>query len=229
MSDIYLLVTIVKREYGEAYTDFFKKYDIHALFGTLCNGTAQQKMLDYLGIEKSEKVMLQTVVSGELKKRLYHKLVAEMGINMAGSGIALTVPLGSIGGMSSMRYLMEEKTMQSDGAVSINEMPYALLIAITERGNSEVVMEAARSAGAGGGTLIHGKGTGSEYASKFFGVSIADEKDMIYIVVKKRDKTPVMKAIMDQAGISTRYRTVVFSLPVDSVVGLNSVVEEGDD
>lgn len=226
MSDIYLMITIVRREYEEDYIDFFKKYEVHSQFGTLCNGTAQQKVLDYLGIEDSEKVMMQMVVSGDLSKRLLKKLVSEMGIDMPGSGIAITIPLDSIGGISSMRYLMEERTMQSEETIHINEMPYALIIAISERGSSDVVMEAARSAGAGGGTIIHAKGSESEFVSKFFGVSIADEKDMIYIVAKKRDKANIMKAIMERAGLSTKSRTIVFSLPVDSVAGLHSVMEE---
>ena len=58
-----------------------------------------------------------------------------------------------------------------------------------------MVMDAARSAGAGGGTVLHAKGTGTEFTSKFLGVSIAAEKELIYIVSKNRDKGAIMKAI----------------------------------
>ena len=40
--------------------------------------------------------------------------------------------------------------------------------------------------GAGGGTVIHAKGTGLEKAERFLGVSIADEKEMIFIVCQKQ-------------------------------------------
>ena len=61
-----------------------------------------------------------------------------------------------------------------------------LIIAICNKGHTEDVMECARGAGAGGGTVLHAKGTaGSEYAEKFFGLSLVDEKEIIYIVSKK--------------------------------------------
>ena len=48
--------------------------------------------------------------------------------------------------------------------------------------------------------MIHAKGTGLEKADKFLGVSIADEKEIIYIVAKTVDKNAIMKSIMDNAG-----------------------------
>ena len=221
-----LLIAIIKREFEDAYIEFFQKNDMHFLFGSLCSGTAQQKVLDYLGIEKSEKAIVQTVVPGALAKRLIQKMVSEMGIDMPGNGIALTIPLESVGGSSGMKYLLEGKMMQEEQTMNKNELPYSLVVAITEQGNADVVMDAARSVGAGGGTVIHAKGTGSDYVTKFFGISIADEKDIVYIVTKKRDKDAIMKAIMQRTGVETKYRTAVFSLPVESVAGLHSVIED---
>lgn len=50
-----LLIAIIKREFEDAYIEFFQKNDVHFLFGSLCSGTAQQKVLDYLGIESRRK------------------------------------------------------------------------------------------------------------------------------------------------------------------------------
>jgi len=49
-------------------------------------------------------------------------------------------------------------------------------------------MDAARSAGAGGGTVIHANGTGMESARKFLGVSLAAEKEIIFIVTRTEEK-----------------------------------------
>jgi len=221
-----LLIAIIKREFEDAYIELFQKNGVHILFGSLCSGTAQQKALDYLGIEKSEKAIVQTVVPGALARRLIQKMVSEMGIDMPGNGIALTIPLESVGGSAGMKYLLEGKMMQEEQTMNKNELPYSLVMAITERGNADVVMDAARSVGAGGGTVIHAKGTGCDYVTKFFGISIADEKDIVYIVAKKRDKDAIMKAIMQRTGTQSKYRTAVFSLPVESVAGLHSVMED---
>ena len=97
---------------------------------------------------------------------------------------------------------------------------YELIVVIANHGYSEEVMEAARAQGAGGGTVIHAKGTGLEKAEKFLGVSIADEKEMIFIVAKTEMKNAIMRSIMENAGLESRARSVVFSLPVTDTAGL---------
>ena len=62
--------------------------------------------------------------------------------------------------------------------------------------------------------------TGLERAEKFLGVSIADEKELILIVTKTEMKNAIMKSIMDRAGLETKARAVVFSLPVTDTAGL---------
>ena len=88
------------------------------------------------------------------------------------------------------------------------------------RGGSDTVMDAARSAGAGGGTVLHAKGTGRARAQKFFGVSLADEKDVVYIVAHADEKAAIMQAIADNAGPGTRAGAICFSLPISQVAGL---------
>ena len=68
--------------------------------------------------------------------------------------------------------------------------------------------------------MIHAKGTGLERAERFLGVSIADEKELILIVTKTEMKNAIMKSIMDRAGLETKARAVVFSLPVTDTAGL---------
>ena len=86
-----------------------------------------------------------------------------------------------------------------------------------------MVMDAARSAGAYGGTVIHAKGTGMELAEKFMGVSLASEKELVLIVTKTELKNPIMQAIMKDAGLQTKAKSIAFSLPVSDTAGLRLV------
>ena len=97
---------------------------------------------------------------------------------------------------------------------------------IANQGCIDTVMDAARSATAGGGTVIHAKGTGMESAEKFLGVSLAAEKEIILIVTKTKDKNQIMKAIMEKAGLESKEKAIVFSLPVTSTVGLRMREDE---
>ena len=103
---------------------------------------------------------------------------------------------------------------------------HELLIVITNQGCTDQVMDAARSAGATGGTSIHAKGTGTELARKFFGVSIAAEKELVFIVAAAESRRDIMKAVMAQAGMQTKAQSLVFSLPVSEIAGLRLLEEE---
>ena len=97
---------------------------------------------------------------------------------------------------------------------------YELIVVISNQGYTELAMDAARSAGAYGGTVIHAKGTGMEQAERFMGVSLASEKEIIFIVAKKGQKNDIMKAVMEQAGMQSKAKSIVFSLPVTDTAGL---------
>ena len=96
---------------------------------------------------------------------------------------------------------------------------YELIVAIANEGRTDQVMNAARAAGAAGGTVLHGKGTGSENAEKFYNVSIASEKEVILIVAKAEQKAGIMKAILEKAGPASEAGTIAFSLPTSEVAG----------
>ena len=111
----------------------------------------------------------------------------------------------------------------------MKDTDYELLVAIANQGYIDTVMDASRAAKAGGGTVIHAKGTGMELAKKYLGVSLVEEKEVILIVTKSREKNQIMKAIMEQAGLDSKERTIVFSLPVTSVAGIRMLEEDIQD
>lgn len=100
---------------------------------------------------------------------------------------------------------------------------HQLIVVIAEQGYTDMIMDAAREAGAYGGTVIHAKGTGMQAADKFMGVSLAAEKEVIYIVTKTEQKNAIMQAIMQKAGLDSKARSVVFSLPVTDTAGLRLI------
>ena len=95
---------------------------------------------------------------------------------------------------------------------------HELIVAIYEKGYTDLVMDAAREAGARGGTTIRAKGTGAG-AEKFFGISLAEEKEIVFIVSNGEKKKEIMKAIMQKAGVDTKAHALVFSLPVSETAG----------
>ncbi|MCR4844077.1 MAG: hypothetical protein K5843_03680 [Bacteroidales bacterium] len=91
---------------------------------------------------------------------------------------------------------------------------FELVVCIVNAGYSETVMNAARSAGAKGGSIVRGRGSANPEAEEFFGITITPDKEMVLILVKADIKDAVMKAIYKNAGLSTEGVGIVFSLPV---------------
>ena len=223
MSSLCLLISILNADFEREYTRFYKEHGVETVLISLCSGTASKKTLDYLGLEKNEKVMVQTMLPPARAREMMDMMVTRLGLNLPGTGIAMMVPVGSIAGSASIRYLTAGQQLTASEAEKMKDIKYALITAIADSGFSEMVMDAAREQGARGGTIVHAKGTGSEFMAKFFGVSIAQEKEMIYIVAKKSDKDAIMRAIVEKAGPKTQAKAVVFSLPVTDVAGMTGL------
>lgn len=223
MSDVYIMTTIIDRKNSKKYIDLYKKDKLEVMYITLGEGTARGDILDYLGLEASEKMVIFNFVQQRDWMQTKKDLQRKLQIDAPGEGIAFLVPLSSIGGKRTLQFLLDRQELPESEESTLKDTTYELIVAIADQGNLEMVMDAARGAGAYGGTVIHAKGTGMEYAEKYLGVTIAAEKAMIFIVTKKDQKNSIMKAIMEQAGMQTPAKTIVFSLPVTDTAGLRLV------
>ena len=92
---------------------------------------------------------------------------------------------------------------------------FQLLVCIVNAGFSQIVMEAARAAGARGGSIIRGRGSANPEAEEFFNISIQPDKEVILILVTAEIKDAVMTAVFKNSGLSTDGQGIAFSLPVE--------------
>ena len=221
MKDLYLLMTIVRRKDSAEYEEFYQNEGVGVVYTAPCNGTAHAKTLSLLGIERTEKSMLLSTVTTDTLKKLKHLLTVGMKIDLPDRGVAVAVPLSGVGGSRTLEYFTSGQQVAAQNTTEENEMQssHELIVAIYERGYTDMVMDAAREAGAGGGTTINAKGTAAG-AEKFFGLSLAVEKEMVFIVSRTDRKNDIMKAIMEHAGTGTKAGSIVFSLPVTDTAGM---------
>ena len=181
--EINLIVTITKRNDTEQFIEFFKKYGCCAILGGVANGTASKNLLSVLGLESTEKVVIFTFAGQELTRKLMRRLSSEMKIDMPDRGVSISIPLASAGGYTATEILPDASADKNTKLRENYQMEskYELIITVCSGGNTDIVMDAARAAGAAGGTVIHAKGTAAS-AKKFFGLKIAKEKEMVFIV-----------------------------------------------
>ena len=220
MKDLFLLMTIVRRKDAPEYEEFYRGEGVEVVYTTPCNGTAHAKTLDILGIERTEKSMLLSTVTANTLKTLKRRLTVDMKIDLPDRGVAMAVPLSGVGGSRTLEYFTSGQTVADTTKTEDDTMQstHELIMAIYEKGYTDLVMDAAREAGAGGGTTINAKGTGAG-AEKFFGLSLAVEKEIVLIVSGVDKKKDIMKAIMQKAGVDSKAHALVFSLPVSTTAG----------
>ncbi len=182
-------------------------------------GTATKSMLDLLGIEQKERRIVMTVIPDDKQAKEYikeHK--RRLYVDAPGNGIVISVPIKSVGGKKTLSFISSGQPQKNVPTLNYD---FELILAITNEGHAEAVMDAARAAGAKGGTLMHAKGTGAKNAEKFFQVSIAQEKDLILIVSRAEEKAEIMRSILKLTGPDTAAGSLVFSLPISDIAGFS--------
>ena len=91
---------------------------------------------------------------------------------------------------------------------------YELVICIVNAGYSQNVMEAARAAGARGGTVLRARGTANPEAEEFFNITIQPDKEVLMILIPADIKDEVIRAIYKEAGLAQEAQGIAFSMPV---------------
>ena len=217
MGGVDLLIAITDRNHSESFSEWFQDQGATLVLTALGRGTATTDILDYLGLEVTEKSVLLCVAPRS--PRLIRRAAKDLWLDIPGRGILMAIPVSSIGGAATRDYLLHQEVENE----MEKEMTHELIVVIANRGYTDMVMDAARSAGATGGTAVHAKGTGTELAKKFFGVSIAEEKELIFILTRTEARKPIMKAVMSGAGMQTDAQSLVFSMPVSDLAGLRQL------
>ncbi len=225
---MYFVISVINPNGLSILNNICQRLEIPVILSLIGHGTASQKVRDLWGIESTEKRIVFAVADEKKTKALIDKEKRRLYIDAPGNGVVISVPVKSVGGGSTLRFLNGGNIEMK--APDIN-FEYELIVAVANEGHTDVVMDAARAAGAGGGTVIHAKGTGGTDTEKFFNVSIAHEKEIIIIVAKKEKKTDIMRSIVETAGAGTEANAIVFSLPVSEVEGFrrdeeNDVADE---
>ncbi len=216
------VIAVVSRGGGEKLSRLFAEYGTKLNVITLGHGTASRKVLTYLGLGETVKDVLYCVMDREAAREALPKLCGAMDLRKPGGGIAFSLPLGAAGRTRA------EASKCAEGC-GMEPFSHDLILAVTNAGYADEAMEAARAAGATGGTIIHARGVGMKQAEKFFGVTVQAEKQVLFTVVPARLRQQVMDAIIKKSGPATDAGTVVFSLPVEQAFGLTPAGEPDGD
>ena len=219
-----MLVLIATPKLTDKAAEMFAKRDLPIQYRLNASGTASSEIMDTLGFGSIDKSVLVSMIPKNFAGTMLMMLHSQLRLDAVNSGIAFTIPLtGATNLLLRMMDSTGEKNDFSDNGKGDNKMTdskYTLIAAIVDRGFDGDVMDAARAAGAGGGTVIHGLGIKNEEAAGFWGLGLQEEKQIVLILADYESKREIMSAISAKCGMQTDAKGLVVSLPIDSVMGI---------
>jgi nitrogen regulatory protein PII len=243
LPELKLIFFIVEWNQANVVSGVFVEEKVRFHFISKGRGTANSEILDLLGIGAGDKAVVICLEQQVMVPVLMKEVQKKLRRGSPGAGIAFTVPLSAINdpvllifkqsihknekiavemGLKSLENSKQESKQENEEkSMGNNEITHDLIVAVVNHGYSDGLMNTAREAGASGGTVINARGQAHEGAVKFFGIPVQDEKELIFILTSREKKVSLMKAICEAHGLNSSAQGIIFSLPVDNVMGLS--------
>ena len=220
-----MVLIITSHEYRRKLEQTFQNFRIPIYYQCQGHGTAPSEMLDIFGL------LTIGLLPKFLVRDLLDALQQRIPLHKRGGGIVLTIPITGLQRplLQLMNDQLRETTEQKIEERVCSEMSdmqtgagYAAIWVALSKGYSSDAIDAARSAGAMGGTILKGRRQNSERISRKLGISMQEEEEFVVIVTPREKKAAVMNAISDACGLRTDAHGIILSLPVDEVIGLET-------
>lgn len=201
-----LIISIVPHDKGEKLTRAAMESGCRGGTVLIGRGLAKSNLQAILGLGESTKDIILMIVEDSVKNSVFNAIIKATSKEKSNFGEIFVTKVDSFfrgGNLITEEKKNSEKTM--------NEM----ISVIVNKGYADDVMAAARSAGAGGGTVLNARGTARENDERFFGMHIVPEKEMLIIIVPTEKKDNVMNAIQNLKCLKEQGMGIAYSSEVE--------------
>ena len=222
-----LLVGIINKEDESRFTEIVNECCTAMHFSGVGHGTARSSYMTYFGFNEIEKRITMSLIPGGAEHNILSAVGHGLKLYLVGRGIAFTIPLSGISNILNDAILtgVDKPDKPSGRRAPISKKKekhtmHELVIAVVNNKYTDVAIEAARGAGATGATVFHTKSINNEKAEGAIGTALNRETDSLFFLTTMEYKNKIMEAVRDAAGLKTEGGAVIFSLPVDDLVGI---------
>ncbi|MCI1735749.1 MAG: P-II family nitrogen regulator [Bacilli bacterium] len=234
LDQLYFFAAIVPDDQGGAIVKNLMGSQGALAFLTHGNGTANRDFYDVFGRGEDQKQVVLSLITGKTWEEAKPAIAERFRISQYTKGIAFIIRLSAICNVSVYKMLTNNRLTgpapAAEGAKTMETAKtwkdnYELVVVIVNEGFTDLVMDAAKRAGARGGTILSARGTGNKDMEKFFGVVITPEKQVLLILVPQDIRDKVLESINQEAGIDTKGQGIAFAVHAQDVVGLSGEEE----
>ncbi len=223
-----LLISIISKDQQTKLTETINRSCTAMHFSGIGHGTARSHHRSYFGIDDVEKRVTFSLIPSNIEKSILTSIGKELKLYLLGRGIAFTTPLSAISNIVEEPILASVEKAKST-AKKEKKIMHELVIAVVDEKYSDVAVEAARTAGATGATVFHTRSVDNAKIEQAMGTALAEDTDTIFFLTTSEYKLKIMEALRDSAGLKTDGSAVIFSVPVDELVGIGRFEENSDE
>ena len=222
-----LLIGIINKEDENRFAEIVNECATAVHFSGIGYGTARGNYMNYFGFNEIEKRITMSLIPEGAEHNILSAIGHGLKLYLVGRGIAFTVPLSGISSILNDAILSgvdkPDKPTAHRAPISKKKETHSmheLVIAVVNTKYTDTAIDAARAAGATGATVFHTKSVGNERAEQSIGTTLSRETDSIYFLTTLEYKTKIMEAVRDSVGLKTEGGAIIYSLPVDDLVGV---------
>ena len=222
-----LLVGIINKEDEELFCEIVNEHAVALSFSGIGHGTARSNYMSYFGFNEIEKRITMSLIPSTAEQTILSAVGHGLKLYLVGRGLAFTIPLSGISSIINDAIISGsekgERLPENRAPITRKkekDSMHELVIAVVNRNYTDAAIDAARGAGATGATVFHTKSIQNSKAETVIGTSIDTETDSVFFLTSLEYKARIMEAIRDAAGLKTEGGAVIFSLPVDDLVGI---------
>lgn len=229
-----LLVCIIKKGDEIALTEACNEVCVSLHFSGIGYGTAKSHYMSYLGLDEIEKRLVYALIPNYCEARVLRAINRRLKLYFPGNGIAFTIPISGISSIVSNAVLstgFRDEMIAENTKTSKKEHKHMheLIIAVVNQKYTDNVIDSSRAAGATGATIMHTRSVNNKQAEQLIGTTLKQETDTVAILTTHEYKARIMEAIRESAGLKTEGGAVIFSLPVDSLIGIGRFDEDEEE
>jgi nitrogen regulatory protein PII len=181
----------------------------------LGKGTVNNSLLNFLCLYDERKEIILMGTDQYTADRTLDELKKDFRFDKPNHGVIFTT---NISDMIGSRCCPGEHNHHKE--MGANQSMYQLIITIVNRGKAEDVIEAARAAGANGGTIVNARGSGVNETSKLFNMEIEPEKEMVMIIANKEITKNIVSSIREKLEIDKPGKGIVFIQDIKKAYGI---------
>jgi nitrogen regulatory protein PII len=210
-----LICVIVDFGLGSKALSVAKKAGVTGGTIMLGRGTAQNKWLRLLELTDIRKEVVLMVCEESVGRSALDEIDRVVHFSRPKHGVAFTMPVGAFIGAGSYDYQFNVENRGEDGV-------YRAVFVVVDKGKGEIVMDAAREAGARGGTIVNARGSGIHETSTFLNMEIEPEKEIVLMLTPAEQTGGIVQAVRQELKIDQPGNGIIFVQDVSETYGIVS-------